>query len=251
MPKTLKIESLKKQYGGEKEAVTNAIDNISLEIGDGEFVGIMGASGLGKTTLLNMIAAIDRPTAGQIYIDGMEISQMSEKELAAFRGDKIGFIFQDYNLLDTLTVYENIALPLTMQKVTTDVIAEKVRELAKTFGIDKVLDKFPYEISGEQRQRAACARAIIKNPKLILADEPTGALDSKSAAALMKTLTEMNTRFASTILMVTHDAVTASYCGKVVFIEDGKIKNWIMRNGKNRREFFNEILDVISLWGAE
>jgi putative ABC transport system ATP-binding protein len=251
MPKTLKIDSLKKQYGGEKEAVTNAIDDISLEIENGEFVGIMGASGSGKTTLLNMIAAIDRPTAGQIYIDGTEISQMSEKELAAFRGDKIGFIFQDYNLIDTLTVYENIALPLSMQKVTPDVITEKVNELADTFGIDKVLNKFPYEISGGQRQRAACARAIIKNPKLILADEPTGALDSKSAAALMETLTEMNTRFASTILMVTHDAVTASYCGKVIFIEDGKIKNQIIRNGKNRREFFNEILDIISLWGTE
>jgi putative ABC transport system ATP-binding protein len=251
MPKTLKIDSLKKQYGSEKEAITNAIDDISLEIDDGEFVGIMGASGSGKTTLLNMIAAIDRPTAGQIYIDGVEISHMSEKELAAFRGDKIGFIFQDYNLLDTLTVYENIALPLTMQKAAPDVIAEKVGELAVTFGIDKVLNKFPYEISGGQRQRAACARAIIKNPKLILADEPTGALDSKSAAALMETLTEMNTRFSSTILMVTHDAVTASYCGKVVFIEDGKIKNQIVRNGENRREFFNEILDVISLWGTE
>ena len=175
---------------------------------------------------------------------------LSERELASFRGKHIGFIFQDYNLLDTLTVYENIALSLTMLKEAAPIVHQQVTKVAKIFDIGKLLGKYPYEISGGQRQRCACARAIIKEPKIVLADEPTGALDSKSANVLMEALQVMNTDLCSTILMVTHDAVTASYCEKVMFLQDGKIYNQIIKGEKTKRQFFNEILDTLSLWGG-
>jgi len=250
MAELLKITALEKYYGNDKGNVTKAIDDISLEIRTKEFVGIMGASGSGKTTLLNMIAAIDSPSAGHIIFDGMDISDMPERELADFRGKHIGFIFQDYNLLDTLTVYENISLPFVMLKKDVTAIRREVVNIAKIFGIDELLEKYPYEISGGQRQRCACARAIIKEPKIVLADEPTGALDSKSARTLMETLQAMNKELSSTILMVTHDAVTASYCERVLFLQDGKIYNQIIKGEKEKREFFNEILDTLSVWGG-
>jgi len=250
MTELLKIEALEKYYGNDKGTVTKAIDDISLEINTGEFVGIMGASGSGKTTFLNMIATIDSPSAGHILFDDVDISSLPERELAAFREKHIGFIFQDYNLLDTLTVYENIALPFTMRNKPVAIIRQEVVKTAKEFGIEELLNKYPYEISGGQRQRCACARAIIKNPKIVLADEPTGALDSKSARILMETLQSMNTNLHCTILMVTHDAVTASYCEKVLFLQDGKIFNQIIKGEKSKREFFNEILDVLSIWGG-
>jgi putative ABC transport system ATP-binding protein len=246
----LKIEALEKYYGNEKGIVAKAINDVSLEINSGEFVGIMGASGSGKTTLLNMVATIDTPSAGHIYIDGVDISSMPEKELAVFRGGNIGFVFQDYNLLDILTVYENIALSLTMLKESASFIHREVEKIARVFGIYEFLDKYPYEISGGQRQRCACARAVIKEPKIILADEPTGALDSKSAKDLMNALQTMNTKLSCTILMATHDAVTASYCEKILFLQDGRIYNQIIKGEKTRRKFFNEILDVLAIWGG-
>jgi len=250
MNKLLKITALEKYYGNDKGNVTKAIDDLSIDINSGEFVGIMGVSGSGKTTLLNMIAAIDSPSAGHIYFKGMDISGLSERDLASFRGKNIGFIFQDYNLLETLNVYENIALPLTMSNESVTKIRQQVTKMAKTFGIGELLNKYPYEISGGQRQRCACARAIIKEPKIILADEPTGALDSKSARTLMETLQLMNREVFCTILMVTHDAVTASYCERVLFLQDGSIYNQIIKGEKTKRKFFNEILDVLSIWGG-
>jgi putative ABC transport system ATP-binding protein len=247
----LKILSLKKYYGNDKNVLTKAIDDISFSVGNGEFVGIMGASGSGKTTLLNMIATIDKPDSGGIHIGDTDITAMSDKEIATFRGDNIGFVFQEYNLLNTLTVYENIALPLIMQKKSSDFIHEKVNGIATEYEIHMLLKKFPYEISGGQRQRAACARAVIKEPKIILADEPTGALDSKSKITLLETLHKMNTNLAATILMVTHDAVTASYCERILFLQDGKINSEILKNGKSRREFFGEILDILYQFGVE
>lgn len=246
----LKIESLEKYYGNDKGTVTKAIDDISLEIKTGEFIGIMGASGSGKTTFLNMIATIDSPSAGHIYFDDVDISCLPERELAAFRERHLGFVFQDYNLLNTLSVYENIALPYTMRNKPATEIRQEVEGIAKKLYIEELLDKYPYEISGGQRQRCACARAIIKKPKLVLADEPTGALDSKSARILMETLQMINTNLHGTILMVTHDAVTASYCEKVLFLQDGKIFSHIIKGEKSKREFYNEILDVLLIWGG-
>ena len=224
MDTVLRIENIEKYYGN-KSNLTKALDRISLEVEKGEFVGIMGASGSGKTTLLNCIATIDRVTSGHIYVGGEDITKLKGNALNRFRREQLGFIFQDFNLLDTLTAYENIALALSIQNVKAEDISERVMSMAGHLGIVEVMNKYPYQMSGGQKQRVASARALITNPKLVLADEPTGALDSKAARHLLESLKDMNESAKATILMVTHDAFTASYASRVVFIKDGQIFN--------------------------
>ena len=250
MNNILRIRNIEKYYGN-RTNLTKAIDNISFDVNEGEFVAIMGASGSGKTTLLNCIATIDRVSAGHIYVEGNDITELNDKQLAAFRRDKLGFIFQDFNLLDTLTAYENIALALSIQKVNYKEIDRRIREMSVKLGIEEILNKYPYQMSGGQRQRVSATRAIITNPKLILADEPTGALDSKSSKMLLERLLYLNNDISATILMVTHDTFSASYASRVIFIKDGKIFNEIIRGNKSRKEFFDEIIDVISLLGGD
>lgn len=240
----LKLGKLRKIYP--ENASTYAVNNVSLEITQGSFVGIMGASGSGKSTLLNMIATIDKATSGTIEIRGQDIAEVSEKELSAFRREHLGFIFQEYNLLDTLTIYENIALALTIKRAPKESVRNIIHELAEKLEITEVLSKFPYEVSGGQRQRAACARAIAVNPSLILADEPTGALDSHSAKQLMETLVMLQQDYSATILMVTHDAFSASYCDKILFMQDGEIKEVLNRGEDNKHTFFIHILEVMA-----
>lgn len=246
----LKVQNIEKYYG-KKGIVTKAINDISFTVSEGEFVGIMGASGSGKTTLLNCIATIDKVTSGYVYLDGEDVTKMEDKKLSITRREKIGFIFQDFNLLDTLTAYENIALALTIKRVSNKEIDNKVREVAKALNITDVLNKYPYEMSGGQKQRVASARAIVINPSLILADEPTGALDSKASAMLLESLDKLNKNLDATIMMVTHDAFTASYANRILFIKDGKIFNEIIKGTDSRKEFFNRIIDVITLLGGE
>lgn len=226
MNEILKLDNVEKYYGN-KANLTKAVDKISFSVEKGEFVGIMGASGSGKTTLLNCISTIDRVTAGHIYVGDKDITTIRGNELNKFRREELGFIFQDFNLLDTLTGYENIALALSIQNVKPKEIDSRIKEVAKRLGIEEVLNKYSYQMSGGQKQRVAAARALITNPKLILADEPTGALDSKSSRYLLESMKEMNEGLAATILMVTHDAFTASYASRVIFIKDGKIINEI------------------------
>ena len=224
MESILKISNVEKYYGS-KSSLTKAIDNISFEVDKGEFVAIMGASGSGKTTLLNCISTIDRVTTGHIFVGSLDITKLKGNDLNKFRREELGFIFQDFNLLDTLTAYENIALALSIQNVPAKEIEARIRKVAKELDIEDVLKKYPYQMSGGQKQRVASARAIITNPKLVLADEPTGALDSKSAKMLLECFTYLNKELSATILMVTHDAFTASYATRVIFIKDGKIFN--------------------------
>ena len=214
-------------------------------------MGIMGASGSGKTTLLNCISTIDTPTAGHIYIDGQDISQLKSKKLAAFRREKLGFIFQDFNLLDTLTAFENIALALTISNTPVKDVEPKVNAIARKLGITEVLQKYPYQMSGGQKQRVASARAVVTNPHLVLADEPTGALDSKSARKLLETFDKLNEELEATILMVTHDAFSASYCQRIIFIKDGKIFTELIKGTDSRKEFFNKIINVVTLLGGD
>ena len=250
LKKTLEVKNLKKYYGSHGN-ITKAVDGISFDVLEGEFVAIMGASGSGKTTLLNTISTIDTVTSGNIYLDGVDITTLKEEELADFRRENLGFIFQDFNLLDTLTIEENIALSLIINHEDILKVDKKVDDIVKKLGIQDILDKFPYEVSGGQKQRCACARALINEPKLILADEPTGALDSKSSRMLLETMDEMNERLNATILMVTHDSFSASFCKRVIFIKDGKIFNEILKGEKSRKEFFNEILDVLTMLGGD
>lgn len=247
----LKVEDLKKYYGASSSIITKAISGISFTVEEKEFVAIMGSSGSGKTTLLNCISTIDTVTSGHIYIDKEDITELNADDLADFRREKLGFIFQDFNLLDTLTIEENIALSLIINKKEPKKIEEQVEEIARKLDIKSILNKYPYEVSGGQKQRCACARALINNPKIILADEPTGALDSKSSRMLLETMSEMNEKLNSTILMVTHDAFTSSFCQRVLFLKDGKIFNEILRGDKTRKEFFNEILDILTLMGGD
>ena len=212
---------------------------------------VTGASGSGKTTLLNTIATIDNVTSGHIYVGGIDITTLKEKDVANFRKDNLGFVFQDFNLLDTLSIGENIAMSLVINGENPEVVDKKVNDIAKKLGIESILEKFPYEVSGGQKQRAACARALINKPKLILADEPTGALDSKSSRMLLETMEEMNEKLNATIMMVTHDAFSASFCERILFLKDGKIFNEIYKGDKTRKEFFNEILDVLTLLGGD
>lgn len=250
MKEVLKIENLKKYYGVNTN-ITKAVDGISFSVLEGEFVAIMGASGSGKTTLLNCVATIDTVTSGHIFVDNKDITTVKENDLADFRKENLGFIFQDFNLLDTLTIEENIALSLIINNENTNKVEEKVKNIADKLGISDILKKFPYEVSGGQKQRCACSRALINNPKLILADEPTGALDSKSSRLLLETMDEMNKNLKATILMVTHDSFSASFCKRVLFLKDGKIFNEIIRGEKTRKEFFNEILDMLTLLGGD
>lgn len=250
MEKVIETINLSKVYGSKGNAYT-ALDGVDLEVEEGEFLGIMGASGAGKTTLLNLISTIDTPTSGELFFKGNEIKNMKNKELAKFRRDNIGFIFQDFNLLDNMTIEDNIALPLALNKVNSNDIRKKVRELSKFFGIEEQLSKYPYQISGGQKQRAATARALVTSPAVIFGDEPTGALDSKSSADLLNCFTKMNEQFKTTIIMVTHDAFAASYCKRILFIKDGKIYARLDKN-KDRKEFFKRILDfLISMGGGE
>ena len=250
MEQLLKIENIEKYYGS-KSSLTKAIDDISLGVSKGEFVAIMGASGSGKTTLLNCISTIDRVTSGHIYLEDSDITEIKGKELNKFRREKLGFIFQDFNLLDTLTAYENIALALSIQKKPVKEIDEAVKTVAEQLGITEVLKKYPYQMSGGQKQRVASARAIVTSPKLVLADEPTGALDSKSAKMLLERFRYLNTECGTTIMMVTHDSFTASYASRVIFIKDGKIFNEISRGADTRRQFFDKIIDVVTLLGGD
>ena len=246
----LKIEKMEKYYGN-KENITKAVDNISFSVEKGEFVAIMGASGSGKTTLLNCISTIDRVTSGHIYIDNKDITKIKGESLNKFRREELGFIFQDFNLLDTLTAYENIALALTINKVKPEEIVTRIRKVAKELEIEDVLNKYPYEMSGGQKQRVASARAIVTKPVLILADEPTGALDSKASRMLLEKLENLNDDLKATILMVTHDAFTASYADRIIFIKDGKIFNELIKGQKCRKEFFENIIDVVTLLGGD
>ena len=250
MENILEVKNVEKYYGT-KSNLTKAIDNISFNVEKGEFVGIMGASGSGKTTLLNCISTIDRVTTGHIIINGDDITKLRGNKLNKFRREELGFIFQEFNLLDTLTAYENIALALTIQKVDASVIDKKVREFAKKLEITNILNKYPYQLSGGQKQRVASARAIITDPKIVLADEPTGALDSKSAKQLLETFAALNEGLGATILMVTHDAFTASYADRIIFIKDGKIFNELIKGNDTRKEFFEKIIEVQTLLGGE
>lgn len=250
MKNILKVEKIEKYYGN-KDNITKAIDNISFRVDKGEFVGIMGPSGSGKTTLLNCISTIDTVTTGNIIINNKDITKMKSKQLENFRKDELGFIFQDFNLLDTLTAYENIALALTIQGEKPSKIDTKIKNIAENLGILEVLNKYPYQMSGGQKQRVASARAIVTSPSLILADEPTGALDSKSSRLLLDSFEKLNKDLEATILMVTHDAFTASYAHRILFIKDGKVFNELVRGNDSRREFFNRIIEVVTLLGGD
>ncbi|HSH53371.1 MAG: ABC transporter ATP-binding protein [Clostridium cochlearium] len=249
MKTVVEARKIKKVYGL-KGTVFPVLHGIDLNVQEGEFVGIMGPSGSGKTTLLNILATIDQPTSGHIVIDGENILNMNEEQLSAFRRNKLGFIFQDYNLLDTLTVKENILLPLAIAKMHVSELERRVDEIADKFGIRPILEKYPYQISGGQKQRTAASRAIISNPRLILADEPTGALDSKSAADLLESLKSLNEQDKATIFMVTHDAFAASYCKRVLFIKDGNIFTELVKGNTSRKDFFKKILDVLNMLGG-
>lgn len=249
MSELLKAAGLKKVYGRGGNTYT-AIQGIDMTIAKGEFVGIMGPSGSGKTTLLNILSTIDKPTAGRVTINGADIVRMNEQDLATFRRERLGFIFQDYNLLDTLSLEENIALPLALAKVKAADIVKRVQQIAVKLGLKEILNKFPYEVSGGQQQRTAAARAIIVHPDLIFADEPTGALDSKSATTLLQTISQLNEEEEATILMVTHDAFSASYCHRILFIKDGTLFTELDRGNMPRKAYFQKILDVLSALGG-
>lgn len=250
MEPLLVVRNAEKIYGNSANTF-KALENISFEIDHGEFVGVMGPSGAGKSTLLNVLATIDSPTNGDILIGNDNIAKMKEEALADFRRDHLGFIFQDYNLLDSLTVRENILLPLAIAKKPAAEIKERVDTIARTFGISNLLDKYPYQISGGQKQRTAASRALVSNPKLIFADEPTGALDSKSATDLLESLSKLNVEHETTIMMVTHDAYAASFCRRILFIKDGQLSKEIFRGMKTRKEFFQMILDELAQIGGD
>ena len=241
----LEVQDVSKIYKSESNSVL-AVNNVSFQIPYGSFVGIMGASGSGKTTLLNLIATIDKPTNGIIKINGQTITDIPEGETADFRREHLGFVFQEYNLLDTLTIYENIALALTIKEVPKESIGPTIQNLSEKLAISSILDKFPYEVSGGQRQRCACARAIAANPDIILADEPTGALDSNAAKQLLNTFSTLCSEYHATILMVTHDVMAASYCDRLYFMRDGGIKASLHREQENKQAFFAKILEKIT-----
>lgn len=250
MENILNVDNIEKYYGN-KGNIVKAIDNISFSVKKGEFVGIMGPSGSGKTTMLNCISTIDTVTTGKIMINNIDITRLKPKSLDQFRQNELGFIFQDFNLLDTLTGYENIALALTIKGEKSSNIDRKIKSVSKYLEIENQLLKYPYEMSGGQKQRIATARAIVKDPKLVLADEPTGALDSKSSRLVLEKFKNLNQEFETTILMVTHDAFTASYANRILFIKDGKIFNELVKGNDSRKEFFNKIIEVITLLGGD
>lgn len=239
------------KYYGNSSNVRKAVDRVSFQVEKGEFIGIMGASGSGKTTLLNLLAAVDRVTAGHIYYEETDITELSEDALSEFRRDCLGFVFQEYNLLDTLTLEENIMLALTLRGAGKREIRQTCDDMLKLLQIEDVKGQFPYQVSGGQKQRCACARAMVNRPKLLLADEPTGALDSRSAQTLLKTFVDLNRTMNATILMVTHDAFSASYCSRILFLQDGRIFHELVRGSGSRKFFLQKILDVLSLTGGE
>ena len=246
----LQVDDIQKYYGN-RGNLARAVDHISFTVRRGEFLGIMGASGSGKTTLLNCISTIDRVTSGHIYVEGRDITSLRGQQLSDFRGQKLGFIFQDFNLLDTLTAGENIALALSIAGLRPAEVEQRVREVAQALNIAGELDRFPYQMSGGQQQRVAAARAVVTQPAMVLADEPTGSLDSHAARMLLTLLTELNERLGATILMVTHDAFSASYCRRILFIRDGTLFHELNRGTDSRKEFFTKILDVVSVLGGE
>lgn len=250
MEYVLKVNNVEKTYGKGTNTF-KALKNITFSIEPGEFVGVMGPSGAGKSTLLNVLATIDSPTSGDIFIEADNIAKMKEDKLADFRRDHLGFIFQDYNLLDSLTVRENILLPLAIAKMPAKEINEKVISIAKTFGIEDLLDKYPYQLSGGQKQRTASSRALVTKPKLLFADEPTGALDSKSATEFLENLRSLNIEQEATIMMVTHDAYAASFCRRILFIKDGQLSKEMVRGNRTRKEFFQLILDELANLGGD
>lgn len=250
MDTVLKVENLEKFYKN-KASITKAVNKISFEVERGEYIGIMGASGSGKTTLLNCISTIDNVTAGHIFVNGREVTEMQERDLSRFRREELGFIFQSFNLLDTLTGRDNIALALAILGERPGKIDQKIHAISEQLEIADIIDKYPYEMSGGQQQRVACARAIVTDPSLVLADEPTGALDSRSAGMLLESLSYMNEKMNATILMVTHDAFTASHCKRILFLKDGRIFNEMVRGSDTRKAFFDRIMQVISLLGGD
>lgn len=246
----LEVAHLEKVYGALGN-VTRALNDVSFTVNRGEFVGIMGASGSGKSTLLNCVSTIDSATSGTIRINGQDVTRMKQAKLSQFRREELGFIFQDSNLLDTLTARENIALPLTIARTSSAEISTRVQDVAARLSISQVLDKYPYQMSGGQQQRVAAARALVTDPTMIMADEPTGALDSKSARLLLESLEALNRRLRATVLMVTHDSFAASYTSRVLFIRDGKIFTELRRGDTDRREFFDRIMEVVAMMGGE
>lgn len=245
----LQTIGLTKVYGSRGGVTTRALSDFSLDVESGEFVGVMGPSGSGKTTLLNLLATIDKPTSGTILIDGVDTAKLKGAELARFRRERLGFVFQDFNLLDSLTLGENIALPLVLSRMPAKQIKERLARVAAQLGIAEILEKYPYEVSGGQQQRASAARAIIHEPAALLADEPTGNLDSRSARELMEAFTRLNESAGVTIVLVTHDPFAASFCRRILFIRDGKLYNQIHK-GESRQVFFQRILDVLALVGG-
>lgn len=250
MKEILRLEHIQKYYGN-KDNITKAIDDISFQVEEGEFIGIMGASGSGKTTLLNCISTIDTVSAGHIYLADTDVTELKERELAGFRRKNLGFIFQNFNLLDTLTLGENIAMALTINQVPADEVDSRVQKIAEKLNIADILSRFPYQVSGGQKQRCACARAMVTHPQLILADEPTGALDSHSSRILLETLRNMNESMGATILMVTHDAFTASYAKRILVLKDGRIFTELQKGVGSRKQFFGKILDVMAMLGGD
>ena len=250
MEELIYVEDIEKYYGS-KNNLTKAIDRITFRVNKGEFTGIMGACGSGKTTLLNVLATVDQVTSGHIYYGQEDITTLSEDGMADFRKENLGFVFQDFNLLDTLTLKENVSLAMSLTGKSSREIRSMTQKIMERLEIWELRDKFPYQVSGGQKQRCACARAMINQPQIIFADEPTGALDSKSARMLLETFTYMNEQLGATILMVTHDAFSASYCGRILFLKDGQIFHELHKGSKSRREFLNEILDVLSLTGGD
>lgn len=249
MKEILRLEHIQKMYGS-GGSITKAIRDISFKVEEGEFLGIMGASGSGKTTLLNCISTIDRVSAGRIYLDGEDVTEIKPKAIARFRREKLGFVFQDFNLLDTLTIGENIALALAINKTPPHEVEPRVKAMAQKLKIQEILSKYPYQVSGGQRQRCACARALIHDPRLLLADEPTGALDSHSAQMLLSTFERIHNDLGATILMVTHDAFTASYAQRILFLRDGEIFTELRRGDETRGAFFEKILQVLTMLGG-
>ena len=246
----LQVQAIEKYYGS-RNNVTKALDRVSFDVAEGEFIAIMGTSGSGKTTLLNCISTIDTVSAGHILLNGQDISELPQQELARFRRERLGFVFQDFNLLDTLTLEENIGLALTINHMDPNLVRDRVQDVAMRLGIDDILEKFPTQVSGGQKQRAACARAMVAGQSLILADEPTGALDSRASKNLLEIMAKMNREMRATILMVTHDAYSASYASRVLFLKDGRLFNELLRGKRARAAVYHEILDVLGLLGGD
>lgn len=246
----LEVNHVEKVYGS-RNNVTRALADVSFAVNKGEFVGIMGASGSGKSTLLNCVSTIDTVTSGNVVINGADVTRMKHAKLTRFRREQLGFIFQDSNLLDTLTARENIALPLTIARVPSKETLARVEQVARRLDIAGVLDKYPYQMSGGQQQRVAAARALVTDPAIILADEPTGALDSKNARLLLESIEAMNRRYQATVLMVTHDSFAASYTNRVLFIRDGRIFTELRRGDSSRHEFFDRVMEVVAMMGGE